>query len=370
MSASARRARSGAAALVLVAGLLAACGSNDSPSVSVEDVTGGQPPKAGEVKADVLKGTSVTFVGYGGEVQKSQVATLRGFEKSGATIEQDSPTDPAKLQAQVKSGQVSWDMVDVGDSWAAANCGTLLEKLDDRIIDRSVLPKELQGTECSVPFVGTGYVLGYDPKKFGDDGPKDWADFFDTEKFPGKRAVNSNDPTTMIEAALLADGVAPGELYPLDFDRAYKKLDTIKKDLVFWSSGAESQQMVEGGQASMAMLWSGRALNAAQNGTEWNTAKKNPMLTYDVYVVPKGSKNSVAAQALINYAIGDDLQARITEKTGYPAANLNKEPKLTPLVAKFQVNKAPYTDPIYVDAEFWADNLAEQTDRWTTWING
>ena len=56
-----------------------------------------------------------------------------------------------------------------------------------------------------------------------------WADLFDTAKIPGKRTFYKWSAPGVLEIALLADGVAPDKLYPLDLDRAFKKLDTIKK---------------------------------------------------------------------------------------------------------------------------------------------
>ena len=36
----------------------------------------------------------------------------------------------------------------------------------------------------------------------------------------------------------MADGVAPDKLYPLDVDRAFKKLEEIKPNItVWWTSG-------------------------------------------------------------------------------------------------------------------------------------
>ncbi|MER7876402.1 extracellular solute-binding protein [Streptomyces solisilvae] len=110
-----------------------------------------------------------------------------------------------------------------------------------------------------------GVVLMYDKKKFGGNPPKSWADFFNTGKYPGKRAIPgipSDASPGALEAALLVDGVAPDRLYPLNVDRALKKLTSVRSSLVFWDTGARSQQLLESGEVSMAMVWSGRAYAA------------------------------------------------------------------------------------------------------------
>ncbi|MEV0186559.1 extracellular solute-binding protein [Streptomyces sp. NPDC050625] len=349
---------------------LAACGgSSDARDLTAADLGGG-PPKAGVVAEGVLKGEEVVFVGYGGEVQDRQVKDLDPWvETSGATVKQDSPTDTAKLEAQVKSKKVTWDAVDATDTWAAAHCDDLLTKLDDDIIDRSQLPDDNKGTECGVPFVGTGNIFAYNADTV-KNAPRTWGDFFDTKKFPGKRALYSGNPVGIYEAALMADGVAAEDLYPLDVDRALKKLDTIKNDLVFWSTGAQSQQMVESGQADMGIFWSGRVLNADRAGANWEPVYDRPVLQYDVMVVPKGSANPVAAMSLINHMLGKEYSEKITEGSGYPSTNKLAKPKVDKVTAKFVANSAPYTDPVSIDSKFWAENLSGYVDQWTTWING
>src|SRR5690606_34475398 len=94
-------------------------------------------------------------------------------------------------------------------------------------------------------------VLAYRTDAFEDKGkqpPQSWADFFDTKKFPGRRAMRKH-PFDTIEQALLADGVPLDKLYPLDFDRAYKKLDTIKNVIdVWWTGGAQTSQLLKSGE--------------------------------------------------------------------------------------------------------------------------
>ncbi|GAA3522943.1 extracellular solute-binding protein [Aeromicrobium panaciterrae] len=369
MSISSRRsalALSAAAAMVV----LAACGgsSSDESGLTAGDLGGA--PEAGVVKDGVLKGQSVQFVGYGGDIQKLQVGILTPWAtKSGAKITQDSPTDYAKLKAQVTAGKGTWDVVDVEDSWAAANCGTLLRKLDDKIIDRSQLPEDNKGTDCAVPIVGTGNIFAYNADKL-KTAPQTWADFFDTKTFPGKRGVYAGNPVAIFEAALMADGVAASDLYPLDVDRALKKLDTIKSSLVFWTTGAQAQQMVESGQADMGIFWSGRVLNGVKAGANWKAVHDRPLLQYDVLVVPKSAPNPVAAMSLINFALGEEASTKTTEGSGYPGTNVNSKPKVDKVTGEFQANVAPFKDPVTIDSEFWGKNVADYIDKWTTWING
>ena len=102
--------------------------------------------------------------------------------------------------------------------------------------------------------------------ELGGKAPTSFADFFDTETFPGKRGAYDYVTGGLPEMALIADGVAPEALYPLDTDRAYKKMDTIKDDIVWWDTGAQSVQLTADGEVAMGMSWNGRLIAAHEEG--------------------------------------------------------------------------------------------------------
>lgn len=131
-------------------------------------------PVAGEVADGSLKGKTLTFVSYGGIYQDGQMAALKEFvDKSGVTLLSDGPTEISKLQAQVESGNVTWDVVDTGDFAPYVYCGKLFQKLDLSKIDTSNIPQG-QISECSVPAMNYGVVLMYNTEKYKDNPPKSW----------------------------------------------------------------------------------------------------------------------------------------------------------------------------------------------------
>ena len=71
------------------------------------------------------------------------------------------------------------------------------------------------------------------------------------------------------ETLLLADGVPADKLYPLDLDRAFKKLDEIKPHItVWWTSGAQSAQLLNDGEVDMVMAWNGRVSALTKEGAK------------------------------------------------------------------------------------------------------
>ena len=124
-------------------------------------------------------------------------------------------------------------------------------------------------TPYSVAYEFYSSVLAYSQKKFSAGAaPQSWADFWDVKKFPGRRALR-NHPLATLEAALMADGVAPDKLYPLDVDRAFKKLEEIKPHItVWWTSGAQSAQLLNDGEVDMVMAWNGRVSALTKEGAK------------------------------------------------------------------------------------------------------
>ena len=134
----------------------------------------------------------------------------------------------------------------------------MIEPIDYTVVDKSKMRPGF-GWDYAASTYFFSYVIAYDAQKFASDPPKGMADFFDVAKYPGKRSLYKWG-AGMWEAALLADGVAPEKLYPLDLKRAHDKIAAFKANVVsYWGGGAASQQVMLSGDASMALIWSTRA---------------------------------------------------------------------------------------------------------------
>ena len=222
----------------------------------------GGAPLALKAKGAWAAANELVFVNWGGDAMTAyDEAYGKAFlAEAGVTVKQDGsgPTEGA-IQAQVESGKPSWDIVDA-DPFSAQALGKkgLMEPIDYSIVDKSKFRPGF-GWEYAASTYFFSYIIAYDASKFGDKVPTGMADFFDVEKFPGKRSLYKWG-AGMWEAALLADGVAPEKLYPLDLKRAHDKIAAFKDNVVsYWGGGAESQSVLLNGEASMAIVWSTRA---------------------------------------------------------------------------------------------------------------
>ncbi|WP_240629733.1 ABC transporter substrate-binding protein [Specibacter cremeus] len=359
----------GLAAAALSVLLLAGCGGAGAAPAAVD--LGSGPAVAGTVKKDALKGVNLTFVSYGGLYQDGQTAAaVTPFGKeSGARILADGPTEYSKIKAQVESSNVTWDVVDTGSYWAAGQCGTELQPLDYTIIDKSKVPAGLAG-KCSVPAMQYANVFVYNKDKY-KDAPTSWKDFFDTKKYPGKRAIDGTENIEggIIEGALLADGVPKDKLYPLDLKRAFKKLDTIKDSLVYWTTGAQAQQMLESKEVDMAVVWSGRAFGAVKNGAPFEPVWNASVVVMDTLTVPKNAKNPKASMALINYYLGKEQQEKLTEETSYSPVNVEAKPKLDAVGKKFLItDPAVASKTMVCNFDWWGKNYTNVAEQWVAWV--
>ena len=189
---------------------------------------------AGLLAATTAKAGEMVFTSWGGTTQEAQTKSWAEpfAASSGIKVLQDGPTDYGKLKAMVDAKNVTWDVVDVEMDFAikAAKDG-LLEPIDFAAVPKADLDPRFSN-EHAVGSFYYSFVLAWNKGAVSGE-PKSWADMFDTKKFPGKRTFYKWSAPGVIEIALLADGVPADKLYPLDLDRAFKKLDTIKSDIVW-----------------------------------------------------------------------------------------------------------------------------------------
>jgi spermidine/putrescine-binding protein len=201
--------------------------------------------------ASARAGDELTVVSWGGAYSMSQKkAFVDPYNAAGNKVtEAEYNGEVAKIKAMVEAKAITWDVIDVDTATGLQGCAEgALETIDwaKLGLDRS---KFIGGDllDCAVPNIVYGTVFGYDTTKLAV-GPTTINDFFDLAKFPGKRGIFKN-PTVNLEWALIADGVDAKDVYtvlatPEGVDRAFKKLDTIKSELVYWEAGAQAPQLL------------------------------------------------------------------------------------------------------------------------------
>ncbi|WP_413834927.1 ABC transporter substrate-binding protein [Desulfobacula sp.] len=335
----------------------------------------------------------ITVVSWGGAYGNSQVEAYYKpwMAKTGHKIKSvDAPNPADPIKAQVTAGNVSMDVADVEYSDAVRYCDEgLLET-----IDVTQLPPAPDGTpavedfiegaltDCAVASIVWSTVFAYDSTKISGAKPTTIADLFDTKKFPGKRGLRKGAKPNL-EMALMADGVPAGDVYKLlgtkaGVKRAFAKLDTIKKDIVWWEAGAQAPQLLADGEVTMTTAYNGRIFNAAaKENKPFVVVWDGQILDFDLYVIPKGAPNKALALEFIKFAT--DTQ-RLADQSKYIAYGPARKSS-APFVGMYQDGKtkmAPHmpTAPenmknaLVNNFEFWADHDSELNERFNAWIAG
>ena len=270
--------------------------------------------------------TTVTYAGWGGHTSESVLTGLfADAEKLGVNVRDELSGGWSGIKAHLVSGAPGWDIADIGFARCeeASQAGLLLP-IDYSIIDKSKIPAAL----AQENYIGTytfSYGLAYQKSNY-DEAPQTWADFWDVQKFPGRRSMNGQG-LYALEAALLADGVKPEDVYATlktsdGVDRAFKKLEELKPAVaVWWRSPADAMQLMRDGEVDMAVFPNGRAMTLALDGIEvgfqWNQA----FLDMTGWLLPKNAPNAEAAMKLIDSALDPVNQATFAVKSGYGPAN-------------------------------------------------
>lgn len=320
----------------------------------------------------------LTVVSWGGAYQESQrEAFFKPFQKDASVkmTEEEYNGEIAKIRAMVESNSVTWDVIDLDTQTALAACAEgILETIDwgKLGLDRA---KFIGGdiNDCAVPNIVYATVIAYDTTKL-NPGPTTIADFFDLQKFPGKRGVQKN-PFVNLEWALLADGVPMAEVYnvlntPDGVDRAFKKLDTIKSEAVWWEAGAQPPQMLADGQVVMTSAWNGRIFTAIKkDGKPFQIVWDAQGFDWDWWGMPKGGPRVELGYKFISYASQPDKMANQTKYISYGPANKDAIPNIEPTVlADLPTAPENMTNVLIVDAQFWADKGEELRERFNAWL--
>ena len=327
-------------------------------------------PFAAQAQARKFEGQKLVYVSWGGVYQDSQKASFCDpfAAETGARVIQDGPMNEAKVRTMASGGTPEWDVCDVTDTFlfnGAAN--KLFEKIDYHIVQKNKLAAGY-AQEYGVGNCVWSYNVCYNTKTYPNgSGPKTWADLFDLKRFPGKRMFRNRVYSTL-EIALLADGVQPDKLYPLDIDRALRKLDTIRNDITWWNTPSQSQQLITDGAVSCGVIQNGRAFDAVRKGAPLAIEWAQNLQSLDYLVVLRGSKNATAAMHLLNRSIQDEAQAKFVNATAYapvsPGAFSYVNNSLLPWLPTQRQNA---DRGVTMNALWWQDKLEAINDRWNKW---
>ena len=334
---------------------------------------------------------SLTVVSWGGSYAR---ACVEGYHKAftaetGIEIKlEDYNGGLAEVRAQVDAGAVHWDVVDVELADGVRGCDEGLFK----IFDPATLPPAADGsspqddyypgaiTECGANTLYYSTVYAYNAERISGDKPTTMQDFFDLERFPGRRGMRRS-PVVNLEFALMGDGVPAAEVYALldteaGVERAFAKLDTIKDQVVWWEAGAQPPQMLADGEVVMSTAYNGRIFNA-------QVLEKQPfVIVWDGQVLDTGfiailedAPNAAAAQRFVEFASRPTSMAGVARYISYSPTRRSAEALIT-THAETGVEMGPHMPntpentkrALQNDWQWWGDNRDDMNERFAAWL--
>lgn len=314
----------------------------------------------------------MVFASWGGAYQNAiKEAWIKPFsEKTGIDVIEDTEPEIARIKGMVDTGKVEWDVVTAGGSGLMQGAAAgLFEKITPEMVDQTnVLPDAR--SDYGVPSEIFSTVIGYSKKAFPDGGPRTFADFWDVKKFPGKRSL-PDKPSTVLEAALIADGVPAADVYKVlgtkeGMERALNKVRQIKPDVaVWWSSGAQPVQALGSGEVVMALGWNGRFQAGIDDGLDIAMSWDQAIAQVGYFMIVKGAPNKDAAVKFLNYIIDPEVQSRFSKYVAYGPVT----PKSMPLIDAERSARLPSTSEridhsLFMDIKWWADNSVSANEAY------
>lgn len=316
----------------------------------------------------------LTVVSFGGANKAAQVkAFYEPWEASGAgkIIAGEYNGEMAKVKAMVDTKSVSWDLVEVESPELSRGCDEdMFEPLGPKLFGNGSDYVKGAIQTCGVGFFVWSTVLAYNADKL-KTAPTSWADFWDTKKFPGKRGLRKGAKYTL-EFALMADGVAPKDVYTVlaskdGQNRAFKKLDELKPSIQWWEAGAQPPQYLASGDVVMSSAYNGR-IAAVQKESNLKVVWSGGIYDFDAWAIPKGAKNAEEAKKFIAYTVKPEQQKIYSENIAYGPANSQAVPLLDKAILKdMPTTPENIANQVQIDVSFWADNGEQLEQRFNSW---
>ena len=324
---------------------------------------------------------TLTVASWGGAYSASQrnAFYIPYKELTGVTILEDEwQGDIAQIRVQVEIGVYKWDIIDGEQDIILSGCDEgILAEIDYDMMGGREQFFDGAALDCGVANITWSTIYAYDGEVFPASGPvpSTVGDFFDTEKFPGMRGFY-RQPKINLEWALIADGVPIDQVYEVlateeGVDRALAKFDTIKDQILWWESGAQSVQILADKEVVMTSSWNGRIYNAVANeGKNFPIVWGAQGLELDFWFMPAGGPNQEEAMKFIAWSEKPEIQKNQSKFIAYGPTTAAAAALIEPDILKdLPTAPANTKNVLTVDNAFWADRREELTEIWNAWIS-
>lgn len=323
----------------------------------------------------VAQTASVNVSTYGGVLNEYMTRLFaEPFEKqTGIKVNFGGGASLTLAKLQIASGSAAqWDIINLaGAEYLAAIEQDIIEPYDYSIIDSTYVPPEYKGTH-GIAIASYLFGMTYDKRQWPDEkAPKTWSEFWDVARFPGKRSLYSNIADgSILEIALLADGVPLDKLYPIDVGRALKSLDRLGRANIIWhTTNAEPIQQLTSGAVALATAFDGRVVIANRSGAQLGFRPEGSAVSGNPYCVIKSSAHKREAFQFLNFVLNNTKgDAEYMELTSYAVPNTRALDLVSPAVRALLPTSPELKGKVFdKNQDWWAANLAKTTQTFKEW---
>jgi putative spermidine/putrescine transport system substrate-binding protein len=331
-----------------------------------------EEPSSPDAAETTTASEALTVASFGGAWQDAQrQAMFEPFAAQSGVEVTDVEYDGSYDAIRENGGSGQWDVIDVEPVELLRGAAEgIYEPLDWSPEERETLSEGAVHSH-GVALMTWAVVMGFDATDMdsadvGPAGPSDWRDFWNLERFPGQRALRST-PEWMLEIALLADGVAPEALYPLDLDRAFESLAKIEGSVVFFDTWAEPVDLLASRDAAFAVGTNGRLAAAREAGNAIGMSWRQGLVSSDYFVIPAGSEAKARARELVRYAVGEEAQAAFPRLIDYGPIH-SRAIEALPDEVRERLPSQHMDQLIPFDAQWWLEHEDEAHRRYDEWM--
>jgi putative spermidine/putrescine transport system substrate-binding protein len=359
-----RRAGLAGGSMLTLPALLAACGDDGGTSGGTAASTTAASEESPELAKllDSIKSKEVIIASYGGTTEDARKkAFWDPFSKRTGVRVVQTDADYAKAQTMMQGkAKATWDCyhgspeeIRTALQDGKAELPTVPEFAYEDLIPEKYRKYCFQSFWLAyVPAVMTG--------TFPNGNPKSWQDYFDLQKFPGKRIWPgaAYTPATR-EAGLMGDGVPPDQVYPMDLERADAKIKSIFDDAVFYDEYPQIVTFLTSKTGTLPLAPNGIYKGAQDKGVKlevlWDVT---PIISPNTMSILPGAPNLDAVTALAGFCADPKRQAEFARLTNYGPPSKAAFDELTAEEKKHLPN-SPGRVVLQTDTEYLGEHGAE-----------
>lgn len=289
-------------------------------------------------------------------------------------------TEKAGIEVQQRFGHTQADVVELGLHEAIHRCddGELMYLPPDLFanIDNAkedFVPNALQ--PCAVgQLVWSTVVVFAGINVDGNDlQPERVDDFFNTDVFPGRRAIKKS-PRALVEWAIASAGIPPDRIYEVlsDAESAWelieKQLGRIEDHVVWVDSDEQALRYLESGIAAFASVSSSALMREALGGAPPTVIWDSALHEMSLVAIPSATENADLSLRFLQHLVGKNYLPVVSAELGLGTARYSTTGQLNNSYFSYLPDLGENSGTsIWLNSKWWRSNAEMVISKFLDW---